>query len=84
MNHYHLIKVKYVQPTNTRGPRLGLRSWLFSESVILDQKHSFSVLDQALNFLKNIGFEIVGTAELSNSEYAIISSTFKSIKLKGV
>jgi len=77
----HLITVKYLGPTNTRGSRVKLTSYRFKESVTLDYDYSFnSPLEQAKAHLDNIGFNIEGSGEASDTEYMIISDTFKSIK----
>lgn len=83
MTNYHLIQVKYVGASNTRGSRVKLTSLRFpSDSVTLSfsYRHS-SMIDQALEFLKEAKFKVSGYGyDELKGVYVICSTTFEPIK----
>ena len=79
MQNLHIIKIKYLGPTDNRGARVKLTSERFFGSVTLDYDYSTEPTEQAVNWLKSHGFKIVGTAEGRNCDY-VITSTFKNLK----
>lgn len=83
MKNYHLIRVKYLGPTDTRGSRIKISSYRFAEegSVTLGYDHDIGdIAEQAEKYLTERGFEIVGRCEYSAGSHGLISTTFKELK----
>lgn len=80
MQNLHLIAVKYLGPTNTRGSRVKLTSELFSQSVIIPYDHAVTgIYKMAEAWLIEHGFSVVGQAEMRGG-HALLSDTFKPLK----
>lgn len=79
MQNLHTIIAKYLPATNTRPSRIKLFSTRFCDSVVISYQSDSTVLD-AIEYLKNKGFEIVGKSwnEKTGENY-ILTSTFKNI-----
>ena len=78
--HYHLLTVKYVGPTNTRGSRVKISSDRFEDSQTIQYDHSFNgSTAQGLAWSKAHGFNVIGTAEGKGVDY-IITDTFKGVR----
>lgn len=65
MNNSHLIQLKYLGATNTKGSRIKIITFDIldgeSKSKIVNFDYSASsALDQVLNVLKQSGFDVVG------------------------
>lgn len=83
MENYHLIRVKFISPKNTRGSRIKISSYRFAEegSMTLGYDHAIGdIAEQAEKYLTERGFEIVGRCEYSAGSYGLISTTFKAVK----
>jgi hypothetical protein len=80
-SHYHLLTVKYLGPTNTRGSRIRISSDRFKDSrtFSFDSVYNRS-LDQALVWVQSASgqFNVIGTAEGKGVDY-IITDTFKGV-----
>ena len=80
MEKMHVMKIKYVGPTDYKGSKVKITSEAYKESISIAYNYSFnSDLDIAINYLQNKGFEIIGTGNGKNEQY-VISSTFKQLK----
>lgn len=80
MKKMHIIKIKYVSPTNSAGSKVKIISEDYKESISIAYNYSFnSALDIAIDYLQNKGFEIIGTGNGRDEQY-VISSTFKQLK----
>ena len=80
--HYHLLTVKYIGPTYSRGSRVKISSDRFEDSRTFPYEHVYnSALAQALVWVQSpaAGFNVIGTAEGKNVNY-IITDTFKGVK----
>ena len=78
--NYHVIKAKYLGPTDYRGSRVQLISDRFEQRVTIDYDHSFNgTKDIAIDWLERHGFNILGAAEAKDGYY-IISNTFEPLK----
>jgi len=78
--NYHVIKVKYMGPTNYSGSRVKLISERFEDSKTLQYDHSFnSALDIADDWLSKNGYDIIGHGEGKDCYY-VITDTFKGLK----
>jgi hypothetical protein len=78
--NYHVIKVKYIGPTNYSGSRVKMISERFEDSKTIPYGYEFnSALDIAENWLGKNGYEIVGHAEGKDCYY-VITNTFKGFK----
>lgn len=76
LNKVHVMKIKYVSPTDYKGSKVKITSEAYKESISLAYNYTFnSALDIAINYLQNMVFEIIGVAE----DY-VISTTFKKLK----
>lgn len=83
----HILKVKYIGPTSTKGGRIKISSERFGDSVTIGYNHSFNrASDQALAWLGNrtvnnvsSPFHIIGTGEGNGHDY-VITDTFKGLK----
>lgn len=80
MKNYHVIKVKYMGPTNFKGSRIRLTSDRFKQSVTIPYNYDFSTsYEMAECWLMEKGFNIVGLAETIEG-YIIITDTFEPLK----
>jgi hypothetical protein len=80
MENFHLIEVKYLGTTNSRGSRVKMTSNRFNESVTIPYDYKLNkVTEMAEEYLKEKGFTIVGQGEGKNVDF-VITSDFKSIK----
>lgn len=80
--HYHLLTVKYIGPTNSRGSRVKISSDRFEDSRTFDYNHSYNgALAQALVWVQSAAgqFNVIGTAEGKGVDY-IITDTFHGVK----
>lgn len=78
--NYHVIKAKYMGPTNYTSARIKLISDRFEQSVTIDYDHQYNgTKDIAIAWLEEHGFNIVGAAEAKDGYY-IISNTFEPLK----
>ena len=76
----HIIKVKFLGPTNHRGARIKLYSGRYNQSVTLDYSyHVGNVYNQAAMWLNYNGFEPLAMGE-GREHYYIICETFKLLK----
>lgn len=87
MKSYHLIEVKYLGATNTRGSKAKITSLRFpndSLTVSLDYQYS-QIRDQAIDLLNSFGFKISGYGYDEKKGTTILTSeVFEPIKeLKG-
>lgn len=83
MTHYHLIQVKYVGASNTKGSRVKLTSLRFpGDSVTLSYSYRHgNMLEQALDFLKEAKFKVSGHGyDEIKGVYIICSTTFEPIR----
>lgn len=78
--NFHLIEVKYLSPTNISPAKIKISSKRFKSSKTMPYNYSFnSPLDQALNYITDKGFKIIGVSGFGDTDF-IISSTFDNIK----
>jgi hypothetical protein len=78
--NYHIIEVKYIGATNTKGSRVKMYSERFKTSKTIAFNYSFNSIDEmAIEYLKKNGFEVLGSGEIKGG-IAIITSTFEAIK----
>jgi len=76
----HLIAVKYLGPTNSRGSRIKLESKRFKQSITLSYDYRVgNGVNQAMEYLEQKGFRIVGSGEFGDTD-VIITSTFEPLK----
>lgn len=69
----HVLKVKYLPPTNTRGSRVKVSSKRFNQFFIFSFKHEMNSCEEmAISELEKQGFHIIGMAE-----GYVMSDTFK-------
>lgn len=65
--HYRGFTIKFLKPTNTKGSRIRISDERFEQSKIIDYRHEYNhTLDQAINYLTDNGFKIVGYSEMRN------------------
>lgn len=77
---FHVITVTFKGPTNNTGSRFVLRSDRFKQSVVVSKQYQYnSVLDQAIDYLCDRGFNVVGCGEGKDCDY-VITDTFKNLK----
>jgi hypothetical protein len=78
--NYHVIKVKYIGPGNSRGSRVKMISDRFHDSKTISYNYEFNnALDIAENWLENNGYKILGHGEGKDFDY-VITDTFKGLK----
>lgn len=76
MQHFHILRVKYLGATNTRGSRVKITSDRFKNSTTISYDHALNnIEDMAVSYLQKRGYHIVGIAE-----GYVITDTFKSLK----
>lgn len=80
LTNFHALTIKHLWPTDTKGSRIKITSDRFEQSIILDRDYySSSWLDQAITFLTQNWFNLIGMAEMNN-QTIILSDTFKPLK----
>ena len=80
LQNYHVIKVTYLLPTNSRGSRVKLYSERFEQSLIIHYDYRFAnTYEIAQDYLVSIGYVLTGKAE-GKGCYYLISETFKPFK----
>jgi len=80
MTNYHILTVKYIGQTNYSPSRVKIISERFKTSKMIEFDGELGyTLDNAENWLRNNGFDIVGCAE-GKGHYYIITNTFKPLK----
>ena len=80
MKNYHILKVNYLGPTETRGSRIKISSERFNCSVQIPYNYAFNnALDGACEWLRLGNWDIIGTGEGKGHSY-IITDTFKALK----
>ncbi len=81
IKNYHLLKVQYFGPTDHKGQRLKVYSLRFLQGVTLPWDYSYNNgLEIAIDYLKENGFHIIGTAEGGTKTDYIIVDTFEPLK----
>ena len=81
MRNLHLIEARFLGPTNFKGARVKLISYVFNESITLNYDYEIgNIRDQASNWLRDHGFVLEGYCEISGKSYGFLSSTFKGLK----
>ena len=60
MKNYHTFTVKYLGATNNLGARIKITSDRFKQSVILHRDYSTEATEQAIDYLNDKGFNIIG------------------------
>lgn len=80
LTNFHALTIKHLGPTNFKGSRIKITSDRFEQSITLNRDYSKSSwLDQAITFLTQNWFTLIGMAEMNN-QTIILSDTFKPIK----
>jgi hypothetical protein len=80
VENLHLISVKYLGTTNTRGTKLKIESKRFGQSVTLSYDYKIgNIRDQAVQYLQSRGFSILGSGEFGGIDI-IVSNTFNPLK----
>lgn len=78
--HFHLLTVKYLGPTNSRGSRVKISSDRFEDSKTIGYDHKFNgSLAQAADWCDKNGFNVVGTAEGKGPLSYVITDTFEGL-----
>ena len=78
MKNYHIITVKRLSATNTKGARVKITSERFNDTIILPRNYEFDTIkDTAINHVKNT-HDIVGSGETRDG-YVLISDTFEPL-----
>lgn len=87
MKSYHLIEVKYLGATNTKGSRIKITSLRFPNDSITTSLNyrSNSIKDDAIELLNDFGFKIDGYGyDEKKGVFILCSIVFEPIKeLKG-
>jgi hypothetical protein len=81
--NYHLISIKYMGASNTRGSRVKIESLRFpNDSVTVSYSYQYgNILDQSIEFLKDQGFKLKGFGyDEKKGTYILMSETFEPIK----
>jgi hypothetical protein len=82
IEHLHLIEVKYLSATNTKHARISIYSPRFKQRRYISFDYSYSnILEQSLFWLERNGFKVEAYTEAS-IDYAILTSTFKPLKIE--
>lgn len=79
ITNYHILTVKYLGPTNSRGSRIKLISERFEQSHTFAYDYSGNTLEQAIRKAQELGFNVIGTGE-GKDVYFLITDTFKPFK----
>lgn len=80
LTNFHALTVKHLGPTDFKGSRIKITSDRFEQSITLNRDYSKSSwLDQAITFLTQNWFTLIGMAEMNNQNI-LLSDTFKPLK----
>ena len=81
MNHLHLIKVKFLGATNTKGERVKITSTRHNNSKIISYDYKFdNALEVAKDYLENdLKYTIKATCELPIG-YGVLVKEFTDFK----
>jgi hypothetical protein len=80
VENLHLISVKYIGASNSRGSRVKLESKRFRQSITASYDYKIgNVKDQAIQMLESKGFNVIGSGEFGDADI-IVSNTFKPLK----
>lgn len=77
--NYHAIKLRYLGPTDQRGARVKLIDQRFGQSVTLSRSYNEDAISQARGYLVDLGYTIIGEAELENNESMFLVDEFVEI-----
>lgn len=86
MNNSHLIQVKFLGPTNSRGSRMKISTFDLldkkAKSKVVSYDYSASSgLDQVLNALKQSGFDVVGiNSRDPDKDYVMLKWDFEKLQ----
>ncbi len=76
MTNFHVLRIKYIGPTNARGSRVKITSDRFKQSLTFGYKYELNGIEEmAVSVLEPLGFNILGVAE-----GYVISDTFEPLK----
>jgi len=77
MNHLHLIKVKFLGATNTKGERVKITSTRHNKSKIISYDYTFNnALEVAKDYLENdLKYTVKATCELPQG-YGVLVKEF--------
>jgi hypothetical protein len=79
MKNYHIITVKRLGATNTKGARVKITSERFGDTIILPRNYELDTIkDIAVDKLKDT-HDIVGSGETRDG-YVLISDTFEPLR----
>lgn len=84
MSNVHLIEIKYLGATNTKGSRVKITSLRFKDSVTIPFNYQFTSIDEMfLSWLKDVGSDLGdmtrGYNEINNT-YIFGTTVFDNIK----
>ena len=80
MQNLHLIRVRYIGPSNTRPSRVKLISDRFGDSVTFSKGMQYRDSNEhAMAWLADHGFNVVAQAEMLR-DHALLTDTFKSLR----
>jgi hypothetical protein len=80
VDNLHLISVKYIGASNSRGARVKIESKRFQQSITEGYNYRLnSALDMGVDMLRQRGFNIIGVAEFGDVDF-IITDSFKPLK----
>lgn len=82
MQHMKVYQVKFLGPTNFRGSRIKITDGRTGKSVTLNRNYSYnSIMDQAIDYLKEQGVNVVGSAHTDKMDILLSDNFNKGIGL---
>lgn len=79
--NFHLIEVRYLGATNTKGSRIKMISSRFEQSVTIPYNYEFnSGRDIALDWLSKQGHNVIGSGDVNGRDVIVVASTDKQFK----
>lgn len=86
MTNFHLIEVRYLGPTDTKGSRVKLVSDRFKQSVTISYNYEFNnARDIAMDWLTRNGHNVVGSGEVGDNYVIVcgaVEDRFKPLKVE--
>jgi hypothetical protein len=80
LQNFHVLEIKFVSTANGAS-KVRISSDRFGDSVLIPWDYQFAnSFEIAQTYLEKTGFELIGKGE-TKIGYAIISTTFKKLKL---
>jgi len=80
LKNFHAFRIRFIGPTNYNPARVSINSLRFEQRIIVPTHPNNNTVGDALQVLKEKGFNIIGQAEERGKGTILFSDTFKPLK----